>query len=204
MTLARAAAEVDAANSGLAHLRETPLTSLDEDILAARVIKANFGNVRDALLRRARWNFASTFETLSEDPLASKGRFARTYPLPMDCIRVLEVVGASDGSWCVETRRAGVAGAAADVQVLSTDAVAPRIEYNRADVSPALWDPLFLEVFALKLAAKIGGTLGRDMTELQGWDAQAEGLLRQALRVDEREAAPDRLRNAFPILTARL
>lgn len=187
--LKRAAAEVEVANGVLVHLREAPLNSLDDDRTAAVHVKAHFGTVRDALLRRHPWNFAETRNFLAEDPLALKGKFSRTFPLPGNCVRVFEVENTGSDTWQVETREAVTEGVELEVAVLSTDRATPRVVYNRIVGNPALWDPLFIEVFALKLAAKIGPGLGRDVTELQALDAQAEKLLLVSKRADEREAS---------------
>lgn len=203
--LTRAAVEVQAANSALAHLRETALTSLDQDRAAARHVKAQFGNVRDALLRRHPWNFAERRQVLSEDPLAARGRFLRTFPLPAVCLRVNSVEGAAEDDWSVETRDAPAGGAAElETEVLSTDIASPVVFYNTTVANVRLWDPLFLECFALLLAAKIGPLLGRDRTEVESLETRAERLLLPAAkRVDEREAARSQLPRNLPILTNR-
>jgi hypothetical protein len=202
--LKRSAAEVEVANGALVHLREAPLNSLDDDRTAAVHVRAHFGSVRDALLRRHPWNFAETRDTLAQDPLASKGKFDLTFPLPGDCVRVFEVENADANTWQVETRKAATEGVDLEVAVLSTSISAPRVVYNRIVGNPALWDPLFVEVFSLKLAAKIGGGLGRDKTELDSLSMEAEKLLMVSRRADEREAARQELPRDIPHLTRRV
>lgn len=192
MTLARAADELGAGNGALAHLGEGRLTSLSQNAPRARYISQHFGTVRDALLRRHNWNFASHFETLSADPTLPAGTFANAYPLPSDCLKVRSVDGAIEDDWAVEARTKVVSGAVVSVNVLSTDIAAPRINYTRAVYAVAAWDALFLTIFEYLLAGKIAPLLNR--TNGVELEAKGEALMPVSKRIDQREAARSRIR----------
>lgn len=188
MTLSRGGSELSAANAALAHLREGPLASLDENRPAARHAKAHFADIRDAALRSHPWNFATTPVTPARDPAAAAGAFSKTYPLPANCLRVVSVDGLDEDSWAVETRGGVEDDTAPVVPVLSTDVDAPLVRYVRRVGEVALWDPLFLEVFALKLASRLAPLLGQPEAA-DDLDARAERKLGTARRVNNREAA---------------
>ncbi len=194
MTLIRAASEVEAANGALAHIGEARLSSLTENRTAARIIRTHFGQVRDELLRNHDWNFALRWATLSADPAAPRGTFAKMYPLPGDCLRVRLIQEASPDSWCVENGFSGSAdGETSLVSMLSTDIVSPRIAYTALIGEPHLWDATFLAVFEFMLAAKIAPQLGRDDALAETMRGNAERLMARARRQDSREAAGSRL-----------
>lgn len=200
--LSRAATELDAANGALGHLSEAQLTSLDENRLAARVIKKAFGAVRDSLLRRHVWNFAQAHTALTQDPSIPPARFSYGFPLPPDCLRVNEVEKLSADSWEV----AAPSGPQQAVQLAGTlycNTLQPNIFYNRRVTNVALWDPLFLEVFELMLAARIGGQLGRSASETEAWETRAERKLNPARRIDEREKARSRVPGIVPFVSVR-
>lgn len=189
--LSRAEDELGAANGALAHLGEGRLSSISENRPAALYVRDHFANVRDALLRRHDWNFASRWETLSQDPTLPEGTFTKSYPLPADCIRVIELKGALEDDWSVEAVTVEVNGAMEDVNILSTDFIAPRIRFTRQVTSIGAWDALFLEIFELKLAAKIAPLLNR--ANGPDLDAQGEAKMPAGRKADSREKARSRV-----------
>lgn len=199
--LARAAVELQAANGALARLGEARLASLDENRAAARAIKDAFGSVRDALLRRHVWNFALTWATLARDPTAPAGSFANAFPLPSDYLRVVRVNELPESAWSVETAR-GAEDATALRPVLYTDAASARIGYIRSVEHVSLWDPLFLEIFELELAARISGVLGHSGSD--ALTAEAGRKLASARRIDEREASRGTVTRNVSFVSVRL
>lgn len=200
--LARAAVDLQAANGALHRLGEARLASFDENRAAARAIIDEFGGVRDALLRRHNWNFAFAWVSLARDPAAPAGTFAYAYPLPSDCIRVITVENVPESAWSVETAY-GHPDATAITPVLSTN-VEPtvRIGYIRRVTHVSLWDPVFLEIFELELAAKISGVLGYGSgAELA---AEAARKLAGARRIDDREAARAKVTQNVSFIMVRL
>jgi hypothetical protein len=202
MTLSRGGSEVSAANAALAHLKEGPLASLDENRPAARFAKAHFADIRDALLRSHPWNFALGFATPARDPAASAGAFSKVYPLPATCVRVLSVDGLDEDSWTFETREGLDDDTAPMVPVLCTEADAPRVRFVRLVGEVGLWDALFLEVFALRLAARLAPLLGQ-ADAADDLDARAERKLGTAKRINNREAARSEVTRSPSWVTSR-
>jgi hypothetical protein len=173
--------EVEICNAALAALGEAPLSSLDEPREAARLARARYGVVRDAVLRAHPWNFAIARALLAPlDEVPAFG-FAASYALPADCLRVLEA-GTPPAAWRVEGRR------------LLTDQEAPlAVLYVRRAEEPGLYDPLFVEA----LAARLGADLAMRITENASraaalWDLY-QAKLREARTVDAREGTADAL-----------
>jgi hypothetical protein len=200
--LSRVENEVSVANLALAYLKEGPLVSLDENRPAARHVAAQFGSVRDALLRSHPWNFARDVATLAQDPTARAGRFSRVYPLPATCLRVLEVEGLDEDSWTVETRGGLSDDTAPLVPVLCTEATTPKVFFVRTVAEPALWDALFVQVFALELAAVIAPLLGQ-ADAADDLEARAMRRMNRATRINSREAARSEVTRSPSFVTAR-
>lgn len=201
--LARAAAEVEAANLALAHVGESRIASLDENRLAARAIRDLFGTVRDALIRAHVWNFALAWKVLAQDPTLPQGSFSKLYPLPGDCLRVVSVENAEPDAWSVEAGDDPDGAGANLSSCLATELDAPRIAYLRRVANPRRWDASFLEIFALRLAAAVGPQLGRDAAAIGELLATAERKLSSARRIDAREAAGSRLSTDVPFVAVR-
>ena len=201
MAFDRARDETGAANGALSHLGEGRLSSLNENRPAAGYIRDHFGSVRDALLREYDWNFASRWETLAADPTLPEGTFTKSYPLPAAYLRALEIKGATEDDWSVEAVTVTASGAEEDVNILSTDFIAPRLRFTRQITNVYAWDALFLEIFQLRLAAKIAPLLMR--ANAADLEAQAAAKMPTGKRADAREKARSRVPAAGSYLTAR-
>lgn len=199
---ARAADELGAINQTLILLGEEQISSLSGGSLAARTLPKAFAGVRDALLRRHPWNFATRRATLSADPDAPPGSFSTGYALPADCLRVRAVTGAAEDDWAVEDGAAD-RSPAPSTSYLYTDITAPEIVYTRLVAEVARWDALFLEIFTLELAAAAGATFGQSRAESEAFSARAAAKLAAARRIDEREAARSKSRHTVSYVAVR-
>lgn len=194
--LQRDGSETGAANGALAHLGEPPVPDLDARKAAARACRERFAPVRDALLAEHDWNFAEAWDTPAADPAAPRFPFAYGYPLKGEVLVVREVEGLSTNAWAVTDGDDGV-------KVLVTDQTAPRVRYTRV-VGPDRWDPLFLEVFELRLAVAVAPKIGRSETAARAKLADAERRLLVAKRIDAQERAPREVSRDTSWLRARI
>jgi hypothetical protein len=118
----------------------------------------HFARVRDALLRRLNWTFATGWSAPPFDPTASPGFLARRYRLPPDYLAmrfVQEAAGADAAQlmpeeWTVE---GGTATGGGEALFLVTNELAPVVCYTRRVTDMAQWDPLFRDAFDHLLAA---------------------------------------------------
>lgn len=201
--MSRAASEVEAANGALALVGQPAIAALTEPTNAARTVRQNFGDVRDSLLRAHDWNFASAWVVLSLDPRPALGALTRRFRLPDDCLKVRGVKDASTDQWAVEHAAIDPAEDAGAAGMLVTDVTSPSVNYTRRVENVALWDALFLDQFQRRLAARIAPLVTREAGMGERLQAEADRLLRVALRVDGREAARTEVTRTTSWLTAR-
>jgi hypothetical protein len=171
---------VDICNRALQKLGHTKITSLDDDVKAARESQRAYALVRDAVFRDHPWNCLLRRASLAALSEAPAWGFAYQYQLPVDCLRVVEVEAACD--WRVEGRR-----------VLS-DAGAPlNILYIRQEDDPEQYDLLLVEALAGRLAAELAEALTQSNTKKEMGERAYLETLAQARRADAQESAAQRL-----------
>lgn len=173
--------ETQICNLALGHLGEAPITSLDENTKAGRACRLHYELTRDDVLRSHRWNFAKDRAILSELSGAPAFEWARQFQLPADCLRVLEFNGSEAGDvisdeFEIEGRR------------LLTDAAGARLVYIKQVTDVSLFDALFVQALALKLAIvlseQIRGTTSKTQELTQAYERITAPLAR---RVDANE-----------------
>lgn len=178
------------ANLALTKLGEpNALLTLTDDTNAGRVMNRLYPMVRDAELRRNRWKFAIKRSQLTALAAAPDWGFAYQYPLPDDFLAVLQVndfharnVPGQRAMWSVESGN------------LLTDIIAPlKFRYVWRVENSGLFDPLFCEAFACKLAFEACEQLTQSATKKQGLRQDYRDALIEAARVDAIENPPDAL-----------
>lgn len=195
MAFPRSTVELQAANGALAHLGEPPLASLAETRNAARQIVHHFADVRDGLLAEHDWNFAHGAVTPgAEAPLTDPIR----YPLPDHVIQVLSVDGLETGDWAV------VSAGDTALKVLTCRIEAPVVRVIERVETVARWSPLFLEVFQLRLAARLAPVIARNARMGADLMAMADSRLMKARRRDAQEGARKQVRRDGSWMQARL
>lgn len=79
-------------NRALQKLGSEQLVNVTTSNKRARALDVAYEPVRDALLESYAWTFAKKFENIAADGTYSPAwRYANQYPLPSDCLAVLEV-----------------------------------------------------------------------------------------------------------------
>ena len=170
---------VEIGNIALINLGEDTITSLDDDVKAARLINRRFAPIRDAVLRAHPWNCAmARAQIASTDPAPLWGP-AACYQLPTDCLRVLRLEDRTD-AWKVEGRK------------IVTNAAAPlNILYAKQVNDPNEFDPLLIEAIAARLAADLAHPITQSTTLIQVmWDLYRQKLI-EARGVDGQEGTGD-------------
>lgn len=167
---------VDICNRALQKLGHTKITSLGDDVKAARECQRAFALVRDAVFRDHPWNCLlarASLARLSETPAWG---FDAQYQLPVDCLRVLEAD--TDYDWRVEGRR------------ILSDAGAPlNILYVRQEEDPGQYDLLLVEALAARLAAELAEALTQSNTKRELAERGYLDVLGQARRADAQEGS---------------
>jgi hypothetical protein len=139
-------ADVDICNWALDMLGQPTINSLSPPFTDKRGMAAFFSRrystVRDAELRAYKWSFAKTHADVNKDgtaPLESTG-FARRFRKPSDCLRILQPAGCRV-DWQIH----------GDYILTNDDDPLP-LTYIKRETNTALYDPLFTEALAIKLA----------------------------------------------------
>jgi hypothetical protein len=134
-------------NLALSKIGARKVIDIDEESTEARACKTFFEEVRDDVLRSHRWSFAVTRVTLTQ--IASEPAFGwrNGFQQPTDCLRVFEVNGwdqaRREGHWEIEGRLVMIDEESADIR------------YIRREVDCNVYDSIFIEAFATKLASAI-------------------------------------------------
>lgn len=168
-------------NRALDMLGQPPITSLTDGSKTAAACSRNYDLSRDAVLRSYLWNSASKRAVLAADATAPEWGYARRFPLPVDCLRVVDSEGDLDGAvW----RREG--------NYILTDESAPlRIRYISAVTDPALFDALLVDCIAAHLAMSIAYQVTGTESAVQRMSALYAQFSREARMRDAQESSQD-------------
>lgn len=197
MPLARPATEEGAATLALSLIKQPGIAAFSENNNRARQAQLHFAAVRDAVLEEHAWQFADVWTIPAASLTAGTGHFAKRFPLPADCIAVREVMDLEPDEWAME------AATGAEVKVLVTDAEEPNVRYTQRATIVALWSPLFLQVFAHRLAAAMAPMLTKNDNDAMRLTGLADELLAPAQQSDRRERARSEVSRSTSWIRAR-
>lgn len=154
------------------------LRSPDDDTHLGRSVKAVFDPVRRAALRDHSWNFAMQRRELAAANLSSVPYpWKSSFPLPSEALRLIEVLNLSARSEYQVEGRSILANIDGPVYIRCIVDV----------VEPTLWDDLFVEAFACRLAFQIGRRIvGSAFDAGTAWKVYRSAV-GDAKRVDARE-----------------
>lgn len=176
-------AAVDICNLALDHCGELTITSIENPSTKTEELMARwYDQVRRTCLREYVWNFAQVYTEL---PRAGDGEggYDDVYNLPNDFIRLNGVGEFEDIPVTDYQLGAGVIYA-------NNDGDALPIRYNKSVTDVQFMDPLFINIFALRLAQKVAFKITKKKTVIE----YIEGILkieeRKAVSVDGQERVP--------------
>lgn len=180
---------VSIANRALSKLGAGRILLLTDDNQAARTINQMFNDVRDAELRRHRWKFALTRDSLPALATVPAFGFSYQYPLPADYLAMVQV-----NDYFIRAGSPNSGLYSIEAGNILTDLVAPlKIRYVKRVTNPGLFDPLFVEALACKLAMEACETLTQSETKFARMADQYKFAMTEAVRVDAIEKVPDEL-----------
>lgn len=132
------------------------INNLDTDTsVPARKCQTHFEQTRDALIRSHYWRFASARAELSQDTVDPDFEYDSQFILPTDFMRFKSLY--------VDNRSPSLTTKitiALEGDRLLTNETAINMRYIKKVTDPAQFDPLFVEVFILKLALKLVALAG--------------------------------------------
>ncbi len=188
------ASKTDIANRALTKLGDDRIIDLLDDTERARTINSIYNSCRDAELRAHVWNFAVRRVALPRLITVPAFGFAYEYQIPAESLRLIQV-GECWHWWSLQDY---ISGSTAQFQVegrkILTDFDAPlKIRYIERIDDTGLYDALFVEAFACRLALEACERITQSNTKLQAIQEQYKENLRMALRVDAIENPPEQL-----------
>lgn len=183
------ASKVSIANRALTKLGAERILLLSDDIKEARTLNSMYDDVRDAELRRHRWKFAIKRTALMALVEAPAWGYSLKYPLPADYLALVQV-----NEFYVRSGTKGAAAWSVEGKEILTNMQAPlKVRYIGQITDPTLFDPLFVEVLACKLALEACETLTQSSTKYEMVAKAYEFAVREAVRQDAIENPPDEL-----------
>ncbi len=141
--------EVEIVNSALAKIGEDPITSLTENRRAARFANRQYPLIRDALIRRYRWNFAVKRVTLAPEATAPDTGFTNKFMFPTDA---LAIIGIFDEDELQQNYTASRIPHKIEGRFILTDDDTLPLIYLARITNVADYDVLFAEALAWRLA----------------------------------------------------
>lgn len=182
------ASKVSIANRALSKLGEDRILLLTDDNKRARTLNQMFDDVLDAELRRYRWKFTITRAELPALADAPAWGYQYQYPLPSDYLALVQVndfyvrSGTQVALWSVESGN------------ILTNIEAPlKVRYVKRVTNPGLFDPMFCEALACKLAMEACETLTQSETKFSRMAEMYKSAMLDAQRQDAIENPPDEL-----------
>lgn len=150
------ASETDIANRALTKIGAGRITSLTDDLEAARVINHAWDIVRDSELRARNWNFTKRRDQLAVLTTTPSWKFQHEYELPADCLRLIQCGEHYPGPSMSDYRNSDESAWKIEGRRIRTDYAAPlKVLYISRSIDTGQWDSLFVEAFACKMALEI-------------------------------------------------
>jgi len=137
------ASEVQVCNLALTKIGEEQIISLTENSKAARLCNLHYAPTRDAVIRSHIWNFAIKRVELALSTVTPSYDFAYQFAIPTDSLRILETNLTSTAEFKIENG------------FLLADSDSVKVRYLSQVTDPTLFDSLFTEALASRLAAEL-------------------------------------------------
>jgi hypothetical protein len=191
---------VDICNLALAHCGEDPIEDLDDAGDAEELCARWYDHERRKLLRQYMWNFAQRLTTLARTDDGA-GDYDDMYLLPTDCLR-LSHLGSSyemedkydEFEITVEGEVDGQGGN--KVVNVNNDGGTLYIKYTRDVTNITMWDPLFTDILALRLALQMAMPLTKKDSVVERIEKRLKVEEPKAVSVDGQERVPRRIQNS--------
>lgn len=173
------ASAVQICNLALTKIGQEQITALTENSKAGRLCNLYYTPLRDAVLRSHTWNFAVARADLALSTTTPEFDYAYQFALPTNCLRVLDTNLLSDHEWKIEGR------------FLLCDSDTVKIRYIKQETNPNLFDALFIETLAARIAAELAQPLADSLTLQNQMFQLVDAKLSEARSIDATEGTPD-------------
>lgn len=156
------------------------IMNLTDTTREARACTRAYDVCRRAELRSHPWNFSIKRAQLAADTSAPAFGATFRFPWPVDCLRVI-VPRNAEFNWQVEGRA-----------IVSDNSAPLNIRYIRDEEDATIFDAMFCETLAYRIALAIVEDLTQSATKRQILSGEYKNSLLEARRVDALESLPER------------
>ncbi|WP_151038937.1 hypothetical protein [Mycobacterium tuberculosis] len=189
------ASQVDICNRACTKLGAARITDITENSKSARVMNSLWNTVRQAELRRRTWKFATARTTLAALATPPAWGYNNAFQLPPDFLRLVQVNDTFAVPALTDYRDQDDSAYVIEGSQIFTIFNAPlKLRYIRDITDPGLFDALFVEAFAAKLAYEACEEITQSLSKRQ----QAMEDYKQALRDATVAGAIERAPQGFP------
>ena len=197
------ASVVGICNRALQKVGANRILNLTDNSREARSCNNAYDPVRLALLRKYRWNFAKTRAILAPDDTTPAFDYLYQFSMPADCLRIL-LPNDNTLDWVIEGRKILTNGGTDSTAIegsnltyvagsRSSSTASGATLYLRyiADITdPNVFDPMFAETFALKMAVEMCDELTQSNSKKQLLMSEFREYLSDCMLADSLENIP--------------
>lgn len=207
---------VDICNLALTRLGHGMISAIDEGSKAGDLCSLHYPLCRDATLRAHPWNFAIRRQELAASATTPNHEFDYYFALPDDCLKVIRTDWEADGltstavygypgmnGYAGESVPYRLESHASLGKVLATNESTCSIEYIARIEDPTLFDDLFIDVLAQRLAAELAVPLTDTQTVAKAMWEIYQNKLMEARTTDAQEGTPREVVDLSPWIRAR-
>tara|TARA_R110000787_G_scaffold212900_2_gene322477 strand:- start:29 stop:622 length:594 start_codon:yes stop_codon:yes gene_type:complete len=173
--------EVQVCNLALTKIGESQIISLAENSKAARLCSLHYAPTRDAVLRSHIWNFAIKRVELALSTTTPAYDYSYQFAIPVDSLRILETNLSNTAEWKIENG------------FLLADSDAVKVRYLSRVTDPTVFDSLFTEALASRLAAELAVPLTDSITLSKLMIDLYASKIAEARTMDAVEGTPDNI-----------
>lgn len=209
-------------NLAITRLGHEPMSSESENTKAGRLCRLHYPTLRDAVLRAHPWNFAVRRVALAQLSVTPAFEFDFAYALPTDpyCLKIVRTNYEADGfsstavysypglaaygTIVVDYRIESIDVSGTPVRALLTNESSISIEYIARITDVSLFDPLFVDCLAARMAAELAIPLTDNQSATKTLMDLYQMKLSEARTMDAQEGSPREVVNTDPWLMARI
>lgn len=171
-----AVSAVSICNLALQKLGAARIASLSDDSKNARECNACYEPMRDRELRANRWKFAIKRVVLAPSATTPSFYYENAFVLPSDCVRAI-FPARLDLDWKIENHEGTPA-------ILTNDGDAINLRYVAKVSDPTLFDPLFVDALAAKIAWQLCEALTQSNSKKQAAHEEYVLAIREARKMN--------------------
>lgn len=175
------ASKTDIANRVLSKLGHPRVSNIDTDnTKAAKTIRYMYDIILAALLAAFPWNFAIKRAQIAADASAPAWGYNKSYTLPVDFLSLLEIRG--NPEYSIESGK-----------ILTNEGAPIYIKYISSVTDSGLFDPLFVELFATRMAYEACEELTQSNTKKALLLRDLQMIIKEAYASDSIQDMPQSL-----------